>query len=734
MKQVLQSYRTGELWLAEVPTPRCLRNGVKVRVEASLVSAGTEKRMIDLAKSNLLQKARKRPDQVQRVIQKVKAEGLMATWQQVNTKLDTPSPLGYSVAGTVIETGVDAGEFRVGQRVACAGVGYAMHAEVITAPKTLTVPVPDEVSSEDASFGTLGAIAMQAVRQCDARVGEYVGVVGLGLLGNLVTQILVASGVRVAAVDIDKDKQRLASGLSDVTVGTQLHTVADEVSRGRGLDAVIIAAGASDSTIIRQCPAVLRHRGRIVVLGFVGMDLPREEFYDKELELRMSMSYGPGRYDPSYEEKAHDYPYPFVRWTEQRNIEAFLSLIARNKIRVGPLISHRFPIDDALAAYSLLERKEPYLGIILNYPGTEAQAPRQISLGAQRPVPSTAKGVVVVGAGSFASGILAPILKQLGAPVEAVVTTRGASAVNTANVLGAAHASTSLSESLALPAVSHVLIATRHAAHFAQAAAAIAAGKVVHIEKPVCVTRGELEDLGLLIAEHAAQRRVYVGFNRRYSALSRLLRDELRKRPGLPSTIVYRVNAGQIPTDHWFYDDPGGRLTAEGCHFIDYCLFLVASPVTGVSCTAQGLPGRPFDGFTVTLAFADGSQGTVVYSGQGDRSLRKERIEVFHGGNCWVNDDWSRLTRHESGKVRTLYSGKQQKGWREAMELFLGNDAHADLAPSWDEIRIVHEAMFDATDQALGATISDSDEDVRVEVSDLWRAFQPTPTTPDHAP
>lgn len=704
MKQILQSYRTGELWLAEVPAPSCLRNGVKVLVEASLVSAGTEKRMIDLAKSNLFEKARKRPDQVQRVIQKAKAEGLMATWQQVNAKLDTPSPLGYSVAGTVIETGVGAAEFSVGQRVACAGVGYAMHAEVITAPKTLTVLVPEGVSAEEASFGTLGAIAMQAVRQCDARVGECVGVVGLGLLGNLVTQILGASGVRVAAVDIDEEKVRLAAELSDATVGTDLQTVADKVSAGRGLDAVIIAAGAADSAIIRKCPAALRHRGRVVVLGFVGMDLPHQEFYDKELELRMSMSYGPGRYDPSYEEKAHDYPYPFVRWTEQRNIEAFLSLIDQKKVLVEQLVSHRFPIDDALTAYSLLESKQPYLGIVLTYPSTAALPARQIALGDQRPDPSMAKGVVVVGAGSFASGIVAPILKQLNAPVAAVVTTRGASAVNTANVLGAAHASTSLHDSLALPGVTHVLIASRHEAHFAQATAAIQAGKVVHIEKPVCVTRSELERLAHTIAEHGAERRIFTGFNRRYSALSRLLRDELRRRPDKPSTTVYRVNAGQLPADHWFYDDPGGRLTAEGCHFIDYFIFLAGSPPIGVSCTAQGLQGQPFDSFTITLTFANGSQGTVIYSGQGDRSLPKERIEVFQGGTCWVNDDWTRLTRYQSGKKRALYSGKQQKGWREAMELFLGNDKHADLAPSWDEIQIVHETMFDAIDRALGAT------------------------------
>ena len=718
MKQILQSYRTGELWLAEVPSPRCLHNGVKVLVEASLVSAGTEKRVIDLAKSNLLEKARKRPDQVQRVIQKVKAEGLMATWQQVSNKLNTPSPLGYSVAGTIIETGSDAAEFSVGQRVACAGVGYAMHAEVITAPKTLTVSVPDNVTSEEASFGTLGAIAMQAVRQCDARVGEFVGVVGLGLLGNLVTQILSASGVRVAAVDIDPKKVSLAAALSDASVGTDLKAVADSVSSGRGLDAIIVAAGAADSGIIRQCPAALRHRGRVVVLGFVGMDLPHQEFYDKELELRMSMSYGPGRYDPHYEEKAHDYPYPFVRWTEQRNIEAFLSLISRRKISVDQLISHRFQIDEALSAYALLESKEPYLGIVVKYPAGIVPA-QQISIESDvSNTVSTSKSIVVVGAGSFASGIIAPILKEMRAQVAAVVTTRGASAVNAANTLGASHASTSLSDSLALPGVTHVLIASRHAAHFGQATAAIKANKVVHVEKPLCVTRDELAHLAETVAQYSAEHRMYIGFNRRYSSLSRLLRDELRERPGAASTIVYRINAGQMSADHWFYDDPGGRLTAEGCHFIDYCSFLTGCHPVRVSCVAQGLPGQPFDSFTVLLAFSDGSQGTIIYSGQGDRSLPKERIEVFQRGSCWVNDDWSRLTRYRSGKKDVLYSGKQQKGWREAMELFLGERSHADLAPSWADIRIVHESMFDAIDSALGAPPSLTNRDIAIEDED----------------
>lgn len=701
MKQVLQSYRSGELWLAEVPAPICLPNGVKVRVEASLVSAGTEKRMIDLAKSNLLQKARKRPDQVQRVLQKVKAEGLSATWQQVNAKLDTPTPLGYSVAGTILEIGVDASEFSPGQRVACAGVGYAMHAEIITAPKTLTVAIPEGVNFEDAAFGTLGAIAMQAVRQCDARVGEFVGVVGLGLLGNLVAQILTASGVRVVGVDINEAKLNLAREVADIAVGTSLEAAARDLTGGRGLDAVIIAAGSSDSYIIRQCPAALRHRGRIVVLGFVGMDLPHQDFYDKELELRMSMSYGPGRYDPTYEEKGHDYPYPFVRWTEQRNIESFLDLLARRKIQVAPLVTHRFPIDEALSAYSLLESKEPYMGIVLNYPVHGPAPSQQVPVEPRRTNPAKPEGVVIVGAGSFAGGVLAPILKDLETPVKAVVTTRGASAVTTAKTLGAEYASTSLNDSLALPGVTHVIIASRHSAHFKQSTSAIESGKIVHIEKPVCVNRSDLSSLDTTIRGHQAEDRVFVGFNRRYSQLSRILIEDLNKNPSDPATVVYRVNAGVLPADHWFYDDPGGRLTAEGCHFIDYCVFLLGAEVTTISCVAQSLPDRPFDGFSLSLGFSDGSQGTVVYTGQGDRSLRKERIEVFKGGKCWVNDDWSRLTVHDSGKARSLYSGRQQKGWREGMELFLGNKANADLAPTWSDIKLVHEIMFDAIDRAL---------------------------------
>lgn len=702
MKQILQSYRTGELWLAEVPAPSCPRGGVRVLVHASLVSAGTEKRIMDLAKSSLLQKAMKRPDQVRRVIQKIKAEGLASTWQQVNAKLDAPVPLGYSASGVVVEAGVDAAEFRVGQRVACAGVGYASHAEVIAVPRNLVVPLPDEASFEQGSFGTLGAIAMQAVRQADVRVGELVGVIGLGLLGNLVAQILVASGARVVGTDLDPAKRQLAADLGVERVGTDIKQLSDEVSGGLGLDSIIIAAGSRESGIIQSCPPALRHRGRIVVLGFVGMDCPHQEFYNKEIELRMSMSYGPGRYDPNYEEKGRDYPYPFVRWTEQRNIASFLDLAAQGRIQLDRLITHRFDFDRALEAYELMESRNPYLGIVLRYGGSEGALVRRVAVRPRRDAAMpAATQLALVGSGGFGGGILAPIIKSLNIPVHSVTTQRGSSALQGAKQLDAEVASTDFELSMADARVSHVIIATRHAAHSGQAEAALRAGKVVHVEKPLCVTREQLASIRAAVDELDASSRLTVGFNRRYSPVSGLLLAEVRRRPEVPLTLVYRVNAGVLDDGHWFFDDPGGRLTAEGCHFIDYCRFLAGHPTAHVTCIQQGRRGRPFDSFVMSVRYEDGSQAAIIYSGQGDRSMPKERVEVFQGKSCWVIDDWCRLTSFVDGKEKGLYSGAQSKGWREELEHFLGIKASA-VAPSWEEILEVHEAMFAATDSALG--------------------------------
>lgn len=705
MKQILQSYRNGNLWLADVPEPRCSENAVRIRVEASVVSAGTEKRMLDLAKSSLLQKALKRPDQVQRAIQKVRAEGIAATWQQVNAKLDTPVPLGYSLCGTVVETGVRASAFQVGQRVAAAGAGHASHAQVVSVPMTLVARVPDDLSPEEAAFGTVGAIAMQAVRQAEVSVGEYVGVIGLGLLGNLVVQICRAAGARVAGTDIDPGKRDLALRLGAERTGADIQAVAAELTGGRGLDKVIIAAGSRDSSIIRACPRALRHRGRIVVLGFVGMDCPHQEFYEKELELRMSMSYGPGRYDPNYEERAHDYPYAYVRWTEQRNIESFLHLIAQHRVNVTALVTHRFAFADALDAYALLESGERYMGIVLNYPPTapESRRPDRVLRAVASPKKTGGSPcIALVGAGGFASGVLAPILQQLKVPVRAVVATRGATAATTAERLSAAMATTDINDVLADDTITHVIVATRHSSHASITEQALRAGKIVHVEKPLCTSREQLEHLQDVVAELGAMQRVHVGFNRRFSPVGAMLANELRNSPAGPTTVVYRINAGALDASHWFYQDAGGRLTAEGCHFIDYCLYLIGQPVLSVSCSQQGVEGRAFDSFVVTLVFADGSQGVVIYSGQGDRSLRKERIEAYRGGCCWILDDWSRLWRFRDGRETRLYSGRQQKGWREELQHVLGLLPQPVARMTWESHVATHRVLFDAIDRATG--------------------------------
>ncbi|MBK1877942.1 bi-domain-containing oxidoreductase [Pelagicoccus mobilis] len=710
MKQILQSYRNGRLWLADVPGPKCGECDVKIRVESSVVSAGTEKRMVDLAKSSLLQKAMKRPDQVQRIIQKIRAEGLAATWEQVNARLDAPVPLGYSLCGTVVETGVGASDFVVGKRVAAAGAGFASHAQFVTVPRNLVAKLPTGLTTEEGAFGTVGAIAMQAVRQAEVAVGEYVGVIGLGLIGNLVAQICVAAGARVAATDLDSVKRDLASELGVEQVGLDIREVALRLALERGLDKIIIAAGTQSSALIRACPAALRHRGRIIVLGFVGMDCPHQDFYDKEIELRMSMSYGPGRYDPEYEERGHDYPYSYVRWTEQRNIESFLHLVAQGRIDVSKLVTHRFSFENALDAYELLESKTQFMGIVLDYPSSSVE-------GGERDHSTTETGLkndanqgdpclALIGAGNFAKGIIAPLLKRLKVPVHAVATTRGASAKNSAEHLNAEFATTDVETAISDASVTHVLIATRHEAHASLAEQALRAGKLVHVEKPLCTSREQLGMLKETVAELRAEGRINVGFNRRFSPVGNLMVKELRANADSPMTVTFRVNAGSLDPDHWFYQDPGGRLTAEGCHFIDYCMFLVNRPVLSVSCAQQGQSGRAFDSFVITLVFEDGSQGVIVYSGQGDRSLSKERIEVYQAGTSWILDDWAKLWKFSNGARSKIYSGKQEKGWREELEHFLGIEERPDLAPSWSSIVNVHRVMFDTLDTALGASVT----------------------------
>ena len=602
MKAILQNFKTGEMELADVPPPTLRAGGVTVRNVASLVSAGTEKAVIELAKMNPLQKARARPDLVRKVLNRAGQEGLIETAKIVSNLVSTPLPLGYSCAGIVEAIGAGVTDLQPGQCVACAGLNFANHAEVVFVPRNLTVPIPEPVTFTDAAFVTVGAIALHGVRQAMLNLGETVVVLGLGLVGQLTVQICAAAGCRVFGIDIEPAKVALAKscGAHDGAVSDSNVAAAVKLfSRGAGADAVLITASTKSSAPVALAPELLRDRGRVVVVGDVGMDVSRRDYYDKEIDLRLSRSYGPGRYDPVYEEQGHDYPLAYVRWTENRNMEAFLDLLATEKVRLAPLVSHRFPIEQAERAYALLsgETKEPYIGILLSYDEARPQ-PTTIAVETKRIAQTVRDRTVrfgIIGAGQFAQGILLPRLKAVsGVAFEFVVTGQGLTALSVARKYGAKACTSDYREVLASADVDAVLIATRHHQHATMTAEALRARKHVFVEKPLAI---DAPGLAAVTAAHAdaPDYQILVGFNRRFSPLAVKLAERMR---GEPLVMTYRVNAGAIPATHWTQDPAtgGGRIVGEVCHFIDVMQFLTGSNPVEVTASAAGataLPGDP---------------------------------------------------------------------------------------------------------------------------------------------
>lgn len=678
MKQIIQSYRSGELWLADVPSPACKAGGVVVRTAASLVSAGTERMIVELAKKSLLGKAQARPDLVRKVIDKIRTEGFGPTMTKVFAKLDTPIPLGYSCAGTVAEAGANSG-LRAGDRVACAGAGYATHAEYNFIPKNLCVRIPAGVAFEDAAYATLGAIALQGVRQADLRLGESVAVIGLGLLGLLTVQLLKASGCRVIGCDLDPARCELATQLgADATVGGDLAEAALAFTAGHGVDAVVITAATKSNEPIETAAEACRPKGRVVVVGMVGMDVPRDPFYKKELDLRLSMSYGPGRYDPAYEEAGHDYPYAYVRWTEQRNIQAFLDLVAAGKVTPSRLTTHRYAIDEALRAYDLLEGKvrDRYLGIVIDYPqpAGDAAPPRRMELPRARPV-SGRLGLGLVGAGNFAKSVLLPALaKQADVALTGLCTATGMSAVETGKRHGFAFATTSIDELLTDPATQAVVVATQHDTHAAFLTKALAAGKHVFVEKPLCTTPEELGQIDEVVRSLPQPGPcLMVGFNRRFSTHAAAIREAFSRRSS-PLVVNYRVNAGAAAADSWVQDRErgGGRVIGEVCHFVDLAEFLVGSvPETVFAASIRTLDRRAVseDSVVITLTYADGSLATVQYLAHGSAQVPKERGEVCADGVTAILDNYRQTTFHGSNH-RTI-KGPQEKGFDGEIAAFL---------------------------------------------------------------
>ena len=712
MRQVVQSRRSGKVWLARVPAPACGKGGVLVRTRCSVVSAGTERQSLAFAGKSLLGKARARPDLVKQVVDAARTEGPRPAVAKALARLDEAVGLGYSAAGDVVEAGAEAGGLAPGERVAVGGVGYAMHAEFNAVPRNLCVRLPAGVSYADGAFATVGAVALQAVRRAEPQIGERVAVIGLGLIGLLAVQILKAGGCAVLGVDLDADRVALARALgADAAVGDgdEAERACDAFTGGRGADAVVVAAATPSSEPIERAARLSRTKGRVVAVGVVGMNVPREAFYRKELDLRLSMSYGPGRYDPDYEERGRDYPFAHVRFTEQRNMESFLYLVQQGKVTPGSLVTHRLPFDEALDAYALIGGGGPdgrprpggCIGIVLEYPAGAAPD-RTVAYreGARAPAAGRgAVGVGVIGAGRFARGVLLPHLARLaGVRLAAVCTRNGATAHDAARRFRFERATTDPAAVLGDEGVEAVIVATRHASHAALAAAALRAGKNVFVEKPLCLAGTELDDVRQALDDARAAGQdpcLMVGFNRRFSPHAHAVRRAFADR-GTPMVVAYRVNAGAVPAGSWLVDPAeGGRIVGEGCHFVDFCGALIDAEPAAVTAHRAGSGGDAADDPVVmTVRYADASLASILYLTAGDPGLPKERCEVFAAGRAAVIDDF-RVTRFHGGG-RTV-RGRQAKGFPEELRAFL--DACRGGGPwpiSWSSLAATHRVCFAA--------------------------------------
>ena len=660
--------------MADVPAPVAQPGRVLVRAAASLVSAGTERAFVELGRKSLLGKAKERPDLVGKVLEKVKSEGLLSTLRSVREKLDESHALGYSAAGVVVEAGEGVTEFRAGDRVACAGTGYAAHAELLSVPKNLCARLPDGVDFEAGAFATLGAIALQGVRLAEPTLGESVVVIGLGLVGQLAAQLLKANGCRVFGVDLDSSRVELAGrlGADDGCVaGVGVKQAVMRWSRGRGADAVLLTAATQSDEPVELAGEISRLRGRVVAVGLVGMNVPRAAYFQRELTLRVSMSYGPGRYDPEYEERGHDYPLPYVRWTEGRNLEAFLDLAAAGSLKTAPLVTHRFPVEDAARAHQLIsgDTGESYLAVLINYDTgreIERHVPNKVS-NFKFETSNSRVRVGVVGAGDWARRMLLPNFKAEGVEFVSIATASGVTARDVGRRYGFARFVSGAEEVLGEENVNLLVIATRHNTHAELARRGLERGLDVFVEKPLALDDEELD--ALLEAAGRSRGRLTVGFNRRFSPHARAAREFFAERRG-PLSILYRVNAGRVPRAHWTQDarEGGGRIRGEVCHFVDFMQYLTGSHVTRVYAEPVASDDREAvddDSVFVTLKFADGSNGTIAYLAEGDRVLPKERVEIFGAGRAFVLEDYRASAAYAGGRETRSRLRAQDKGVRE---------------------------------------------------------------------
>ena len=688
MKQVIQNTRTGKLRLAHVPDPRVKAGNLLVRTRASLISAGTERMAVEFARKSLAGKARQRPDLVKKVLDKAKRDGIAATFRSVMARLDEPLPLGYSAAGEVVAVGDGLeGRFRTGQRVAVAGAGLANHAEMNVIPGNLAAPIPDDVNDKEACFGTLSSIAMHAVRNVGGSLGDTVAVIGAGLLGQLVISLLKLSGIRVLALDYNSDRLTLALTMGaeatcDLGAGNLEDTVA-ALTNGRGCDGVIIAAATSSSEPFQVAGTIARDRARICMVGLTGTEFPYREFMQKELNLVVSRSYGPGRYDPDFEGRGVKYPEGWVRWTETENLAECVRLMSpslERRLDVGALTTHAYDFDHAEDAYQLVTGGgEPHLGVVLCYDG-EASSPAEVSFPATSATAKPGCVLGVIGAGAFARAVLLPELKKMNSvTLHTVATQRGATAEHAGTAFGFAHTTTDIDDVLSNPDINAILIATRHDTHAGLTARALAAGKSVLVEKPLGLSREHIN--AVIEARNSSDGFFQVGFNRRFAPLSVKMRDHLAERKG-PRFLLLRVNAGQVPSDSWVHaaDEGGGRILGEVCHFIDLARYFVGAPILSVQADAAATDSG-CDDVSIALRFKDGSLATIAYTGLGDSAFSKELIEAFSGGTVMTIDNFRVSSVTENGKTTKPKARIQDKGFKQGLKAFVSAVSSGGPAP-----------------------------------------------------
>jgi predicted dehydrogenase/threonine dehydrogenase-like Zn-dependent dehydrogenase len=715
VKQILQSLKTGATEIAAVPCPAVQPGQLLIRSTHTLISAGTERMLVAFGKAGWISKARQQPDKVRMVLDKIQTDGLLPTVEAVFNKLDQPLPLGYCNVGVVLEASQGREGFTVGDRVASNG----KHAEVVSVPLNLCARIPDAVSDEAAAFTVVGAIALQGIRLVQPTLGEAVVVTGLGLIGQIAVQLLRANGCRVLGLDFDPARLALAQSFGaevvNLAAGEDPVRAAERFSRGRGVDAVLITAATHSSEPMHQAALMCRQRGRVVLVGVTGLELSRDDFFRKELTFQVSASYGPGRYDPNYEEKGQDYPIGFVRWTEQRNFEAVLDLLADGRLDVQPLISHRFKLDQSEAAYAVVGGSEPSLGILLDYPRRDEQPDALLRQTTVRlhadpaPLSSASDGqlpaIALIGSGNYATGVLIPAFKQAGVILATVASNTGVSGVHAGRKYGFAETTTDTASLMTDPKVDTLVIATRHNSHARLVLQALEAGKPVFVEKPLCLTLEELADIAAVVSPptEAATPLLMVGFNRRFAPQVQKIKALLTG-VSEPKAFVMTVNAGAIPANHWTQDPKtgGGRIIGEACHFIDLLRFLAGAPITGWQRLA--MDSATGDTVSISLAFADGSIGAIHYFANGSKAFPKEQLEVFAAGRVLQLDNFRKLTGYGWPGFKKMNLWRQDKGQKACALAFVQAVQQGGPAPiPIEEILEVSRVTLDVAN-AIKAT------------------------------